>query len=174
MNRDKFFQRENGEWWFKGNGTRTNRVHIRICSNPECKKEFFALIRKTVPDTKYCSRHCAAKMQLNRRKAGKADKHHFWKGGRACSDGYIKIYVPEHPYAKFKYVMEHRLVMEKYLERYLTESETVHHRNGIRDDNRIENLELWTTRHPKGCRYEDLIQWAIDFLKIYAPEKLNE
>lgn len=59
------------------------------------------------------------------------------------SDGYIGVYVPNHPMAsKDGYVMEHILVMEEHIGRYIAEDEVVHHKNHIRDDNRIENLEL--------------------------------
>ena len=69
----------------------------------------------------------------------------LWKGGvKHRKDGYIAIWMPKHPFANDDgYVMEHRLVMEKHIGRYLTKEEVVHHKNGIRDDNRIENLELF-------------------------------
>lgn len=68
-----------------------------------------------------------------------------WKGGRKIQNGYILIFVPEHPFCDHNgYVREHRLVMEKYLGRYLTRDEDVHHKNGDTQDNRIENLELMT------------------------------
>ena len=70
-------------------------------------------------------------------------KHPNWKGGRKKSRGYILVYLPSHPFSmKNRYIREHRLVMEKHLGRYLTPKEVVHHKNEIRDDNRIENLEL--------------------------------
>jgi len=67
-----------------------------------------------------------------------------WKGGRVrLSSGYIYIHAPDHPYAsKDGYVMEHRLLMESKLGRFLQPSEVVHHINGVKDDNREENLEV--------------------------------
>lgn len=84
----------------------------------------------------------------------------MWKGGiKRQGQGYILIYSPEHPFcSKRKYVLEHRLIMEKHIGRYLTKKEIVHHKNGIRDDNRIENLELFNNQsehlknHFKECR----------------------
>jgi len=68
-----------------------------------------------------------------------------WNGGkRIREDGYIQILKPEHPKATVEgYVMEHRLVMEKHIGRYLTEEEVVHHKNKDKQDNRIENLKLF-------------------------------
>lgn len=66
-------------------------------------------------------------------------------------DGYISVYFPNHPNCtKDKYVMEHILVMEKKLGRHLNDNEVVHHMNGIRDDNRIENLQLMTFKEHAG------------------------
>jgi len=63
------------------------------------------------------------------------------------SKGYILILLPFHPFSsKRGYVREHRLMMEKYLGRYLKREEVVHHENDIRDDNRIENLRLFSNQ----------------------------
>lgn len=97
-----------------------------------------------------------------------------WKGGiKKMKSGYIYIYIEQG--SKFSsmiakgvgngYVAQHRLVMAEHLDRPLLKEETVHHKNGIKWDNRIENLELWATKHHSGQRVEDLIKWAIEFLQ---------
>lgn len=88
--------------------------------------------------------------------------------------GYIKLYRPDHPNAtKYGMIMEHRLVMEKMIGRYLERHETIHHKNGNRKDNRPENLELWSVRQPKGQRVEDKVEYAVEILKQYAPHLLE-
>jgi len=66
-----------------------------------------------------------------------------WKGGETQSDGYIMIYMPDHPYAhKSGYIKRSHLLMEKVLGRYILRHEIVHHKNEIRDDDSPENLEV--------------------------------
>lgn len=73
--------------------------------------------------------------------------NHKWNGGKNLRKdvGYIEVYCPDHPSAITRpYIYEHRLVMEKHIGRYLERDEVVHHINGIKTDNRIENLKLMT------------------------------
>ena len=73
------------------------------------------------------------------------DKATNWKGGRfKNAGGYIAIYMPNHPFCvNGRYILESRLIMEQHIKRYLTPDEVVHHKNGIVDDNSIENLTLF-------------------------------
>ena len=123
----------------------TNLFILLPCEN--CGKERWVRFIKGKPETRLC-RRCAGFKAC-------------WKGGRVqFSNGYIQIkLMPDDyyfPMAKSGgYVFEHRLVMAKSLGRVLHSWEAVHHKNGNKGDNRIENLELTTTKnhisdHNKG------------------------
>lgn len=85
----------------------------------------------------------------------------FWSGGYKNSDGYIVV---------TKGKLQHRIVMESILGRTLYDDETVHHRNGVRDDNRPENLELWVGAPVRGIKVEDAVAWAREILRRYDDE----
>lgn len=120
------------------------------------------------------STSCRCK-QIDRNRANTREKSPTWKGGRHIDEnGYVMIYIPEHPRSKKNgYIREHTVVMEKVLGRYLAKEENVHHKNGLRDDNSTENLELWSKSQPWGQRVSDKVEWAKQILKRYEPECLN-
>ena len=113
----------------------------------DCGKERWVTIRNGKPKSIRC-KSCVRKgtTHPNFGKLGKDST--YWKGGKyKDGDGYIKVLIDsKNPYFIMGnhqgYVNEHRLIMAQNLDRPLTEDEVVHHKNEIRDDNRIENLEL--------------------------------
>lgn len=85
-------------------------------------------------------------------------------------NGYVVLggeLAAEYPIKRRK-VYEHTLVMSRHLGRALLPHETVHHKNGNRQDNRIDNLELWSKSQPAGQRVVDKVQWAKEILALYG------
>jgi len=132
-----------------------------------CDKPF---IQKRLTNTSYCSPGCK-RLGVFRKFKGlvvKGPRKIVWYSGHINRNGY-KLLAIKHPNSsKHGKILEHVLVMSNHLGRPLNKHERVHHKNGIRHDNRIENLELWSHSHPPGQRVEDKIEWCKDFLAIYG------
>ena len=119
--------------------------------------------------TKSCG--CLKVEQMRQRIGAKNPR---WKGGiKITHDGYVKIRNMDYPGAKFpNMTAEHIIVMARSLNRPMWPGETVHHKNGVRSDNRLENLELWSSNHPAGQRVLDKVAWAKQLLQNYEPTAL--
>lgn len=141
-----------------------NKSGIEICVMDECSNKHIA--------KGFCAKHYRAfKAWLD-----KDRRVEFQSKQNSSIDksGYVLLYLPNHPNCSVNgQYAEHRLVMEQKIGRYLVKNENVHHINGVRDDNRPENLELWSSRQPKGQRIEDKVEYAVEILKQYAPELLK-
>lgn len=91
----------------------------------------------------------------------KGKKHYRWKGKKRQKQGYIFLHKPNHPFANTRgYIFEHRYVMEQLIRRYLLPKERVHHINEIKNDNRIENLKLFST-HSEHLKFHHQINGSI-------------
>lgn len=115
-------------------------------------------------DQKYCSRKCKVAAQM-KRASDKFERGEYKK--HIKRHGYVYITVPSLSRGTQRGVLEHRHVMSQHLGRNLLPDETVHHINGNRQDNRIENLELFSSRHGPGQRVIDKVDFAIEILRLY-------
>lgn len=132
----------------------------KICI--ECKKEFIGDSR---PHHKRCSLKCRntsiswKKCRSLNAKKYIGNKNPHWKGGRGnTGKGYIWIYSPYHPFKnRQNQVLEHRLVMEKHIKRFLLPQEVVHHINGNKQDNNLKNLKIFKS-HSEHISFENRLR----------------
>ena len=130
------------------------KIYSGFCSYKKCLKMFFSVSNTS----QFCSCRCSS---LSR------------GDGRTLAGGYSLILSPDRIKGKFPYAYEHRVVMERHLGRALKKFENIHHKNGIRNDNRIENLELWACHQLRGQRVSDLVDWVVDSYPNLVRQKLK-
>jgi HNH endonuclease len=130
-------------------GRRAYRATLGDCSVDGCGKQ----AKQTADGVPYCAMHY---YRLYRHgDVGPAGRVNQVRNG-IDQNGYVRLWINGR--TKF----EHRHVVEQALGRPLESWENVHHLNGIKHDNRLENLEVWVTRQIKGQRPEDLARWVVE------------
>lgn len=87
---------------------------------------------------------------------------------RLETSGYVSERVDDHANARKGWVSQHVLIMSRVLGRPLASGENVHHKNGVKSDNRVSNLELWISTQPSGQRVSDLLEWADEIIAKYG------
>lgn len=155
----EFFKTTRQDWgddvfwnsWARPKGLNKKRCKEFRCSNWSCAKG-------------YCDKHYREVLRYGKIRES-CEKRAPRGSGHLDKSGYIRV-----SRGRGHQTFQHRIVMEEHLGRKLKVHENVHHKNGIKNDNRIANLELWTKSQPSGQLIEDKIKWAKEFLKEYGYE----
>ena len=138
---------------------RTGARTVSICSVAGCDRK--------QRSHGYCDTHYSRKSKHGDVMADSPIRHRSSLGYTLRKNGYVQVSKGG------RLVLAHRLVMAQHLGRELSDHESVHHINGIRDDNRIENLELWSKSQPYGQRVVDKLAWCREFLAQYEGSHLD-
>ena len=119
----------------------------------------------------FCGKECYGEWRF---KKFVGEKHPRWKGGRfKDTDGYIRILMPNHPdCSRQGYILEHRYLIEQKVGRFLLKTEAVHHINGIKDDNNIDNLVLLTTQAHNSLSTKE--RWEKGLMKFPLQNRNNQ
>lgn len=135
-----------------------------LCSFPQCTK--YSITRG------FCSGHYEQWRQKGELQMSPLNIVGEWGPWRTNTKGYIERtrWLEK---GKKEHQKQHRYVLEQHIGRELERHEEVHHLNGDRGDNRIENLEIWSTKQPKGQRIEDKVEFAKEILALYEPNALK-
>jgi len=128
----------------KTRSPQSEKAKIKIGIANKGKKRTPEQIQR-IKDSLPKNRKLSKKHRIKITESLKGKQSRNWKGGSQISNGYRLIYKPDHPYCNGRgYILEHRLIAEKYLKRYLLSTEIVHHVNENTLDNRVENLIVFT------------------------------